>query len=117
MKNRPDNAPAERLKPPDHLSDASKLLWLGLVPRRARSAGRLALLTVALEARDRAEAARQTIAAEGMTSTAKKGRLRHVHPWLRVEKDAMTLFARCWHDLGLGWDMQIDRAEGLEKWP
>lgn len=108
MKNRPDSGPVDRLEPPDGLSESSRALWNQLVPRRARSAGRLALLTVALEARDRAAEARQVIAAEGMTSTATKGSLRHVHPLLRVEKDAMTLFARCWHDLSLGWDGQVD---------
>jgi hypothetical protein len=66
------------------------------------------LLVTALEARDRAEAVRQVIAREGMTSVTKTTGAIHVHPLLKVEKDSMALFARCWTDLKLDWDGQID---------
>lgn len=60
------------------------------------------MLLVALEARDRADAAAAVIATEGMV-LSKPGGVPRAHPLLRVEKDSRALFARCWSDLHLGW--------------
>src|SRR5436309_15527299 len=78
---------------PEHLSETSHRLWAWLVPERCASPERCALLTVALEALDRAERARLALAAEGMTSTSGTGVL-HVHPLVRVERDAHATFLR-----------------------
>lgn len=43
--------------PPPHLSERAQALWREVVPRRAVSPERLALLQVALEALERADAA------------------------------------------------------------
>lgn len=104
------------LEPPAHLSESSKALWRAVVPQRARSPGRLALLTTALEARDRAETARVAIEKDGLTSTTKTTGAVHSHPLLKIEKDFRTLFARCWSDLSLGWDGNVD-GPGPQKWP
>jgi P27 family predicted phage terminase small subunit len=94
--------------PPAHLSERARALWRVLVPRRARSPERLALLTVALEALDRAEQARAQLEQEGLTRTTETTGTVHLHPASRIEKDARSLFARVWEQLGLAWDANLD---------
>lgn len=98
----------DEFEPPAHLSDASKALWRDLVPGRARSRGRLVLLTVALEAKDRADEARDLIAAEGMVTKEEGAKMTHIHPALRIEKDARQQFLVAWRELGLRWDTKLD---------
>ena len=93
--------------PPTHLSPGSRELWEKLVPARCESPERVELLAAALMARDRAEAAREALERDGMTSESKTG-LVHVHPLVRVEKDALALFARIWSSLGLDRRPSID---------
>ena len=71
------------------------------------------LLQAALEALDRADAARLVIDKEGLTfSTETTGAL-HVHPMVKIEEKSRQLFSRTWRDLNLGWAPDIDgRAEG-----
>jgi phage terminase small subunit len=97
-----------KISPPGHLSDRSKALWAELVPRRARSPERLELLTVALEARDRAAEARAAVDAEGLTTTTETTKAVHIHPLLRVEKDSWATFVRVWKELDL------ERAKSLD---
>jgi len=102
--------------PPEHLSQRTQILWRGIVPRRAISPERLALLQVALEALDRADAARQVITQEGMVTTTKTTGAVHVHPLVKVEREALGVFTRCWRALGLTWSMELDgrmRGSGL----
>lgn len=94
--------------PPSHLSPSGQLLWAAIVPRRAKSPARLALLQAALESRDTAEAARQAIASTGLISEATTGKMPHIHPLVRVEKEARGQFAKIMADLSLTWDPQID---------
>ena len=89
--------------PPAHLSDGSKALWRALVPRRAKSPERMALLTTALESRDRAETASAIVAREGVVLTTQKTGMVHLNPVLRLERDSRQLFVRCWQALGLEW--------------
>ena len=97
--------------PPDHLSDSSRALWREIVPRRARSPERLELLTVALEARDRADAARRLLAEEGLLAApAEDAQMQHCHPAVRLEREALALFLRCWTVLGLTWSEDLDRG-------
>ena len=96
------------LDPPEHLSDSAKRLWSEIVPGRAKSPGRLALLTVALEARDRADEARELIKTGGMISQEEGAKMAHVHPALKIEKDARSQFLSAWNQLSLSWDMRID---------
>jgi len=95
-------------QPPGHLSDRAQALWTEFVPSRARSVGRLTLLTVALEAYDRAEAARLVVAADGMTTKTKTTEAVHAHPMLKIERESRQQFAKIWHDLGLHWDQNED---------
>jgi len=99
-------------EPPEHLSERSKALWRAIVPRRAVSPGRLALLQTALEALDRAEEARQAIAQQGLVTVTKTTGAVHINPLLKVEKDNRQLFARIWCELSLHWDVTVDGAAG-----
>ncbi len=100
--------------PPAHLSERTKTLWAELVPERARSAGRLALLTAGLEALDRADAARTALGVNLTTTTETTGAV-HCHPLLKVEREARGQFAKIWADLGLGWDGSTD-GMSLDRW-
>lgn len=87
--------------PPEHLSESSKELWRSVVPRRLQHPESVALLLAALEARDRAEAARLAIAEHGMIE--KGGDMKHVSPLVKIEKDSLALFGRLWAALNLNW--------------
>lgn len=94
--------------PPVHLSERAKDLWSKLVPRRARSPERVALLQAALEALDRADQAREAINREGLTTTTKTTGAVHIHPLARIEREARQQFARIWSDLSLQWTAGVD---------
>jgi len=66
------------------------------------------LLETALDSLDYADAARQTIQAEGETHTKAKSKMRHLHPLISVEREARRTFLRLWLKLGLHWDHAID---------
>ena len=90
-------------EPPEGLSEASLALWQAIVPRRARSPERLALIETALRARDRAAAARETLVRDGMTFTTAETGAIHVHPAVRILKDAETTFLAAWRAMHLEW--------------
>jgi phage terminase small subunit len=94
------------LEPPPHLSERSAALWCAVV-RGPVGPGFLTLLQTALEALDRADAARQRIEADGLVGTTEATGALHAHPLLRVEKDSMTLFCRIWKDLRLTFDQEL----------
>ena len=76
------------MKPPKQLGTAGKALWRSLLREYSISdAGGLALLTAACESLDRADEARQRIAADGAFTPDRFGQLR-AHPAIAVERDA-----------------------------
>jgi P27 family predicted phage terminase small subunit len=79
-------------KIPEHLSKESQALWKGITEEYdvGDSAG-LKILRVALEAFDRAQAARIAIDAEGMTIKDKFGQIKP-HPLLPIERDSRAAF-------------------------
>ena len=97
---------------PETLSERSKSLWGEIVPRRAESPERLALLQSGLEALDTADRARATLLAEGETFTTKTTGAIHVHPAVRIQKDALSHFLAVWRELDLKWSYQIDGQAG-----
>ncbi len=97
-----------RFPPPAHLSERSKNLWRDLVPRQAEKAERLTLLRVALELLDRADGAGETVAREGLTTTTKRSGALHVHPLVRVEREARQQFIKVWLALGFQHDESED---------
>ena len=64
------------------------------------SLGRLAMLQAALEAMDRADAAREVVSREGMTTTTQRSGVQHLHPLLKVEKESRHQFTTLWANLG-----------------
>ncbi len=97
-----------KYEPPEHLSENSRALWCEIVPKQAKSPGRLALLAVALEALDRARQAQKVVDAEGMISKEEGAKMAHVHPALKIEKDARAQFLTAWKQLALSWNCRID---------
>ena len=108
MANRKKAEKSPEFLPPPHLSKKSKSLWSKLVPRRARSPERLVHLTVALEALDRADGAREISDREGITIKTKTTGAVHIHPAVKVERENRQLFARIWNDLDLTWWDDLD---------
>lgn len=92
-------------EPPAHLSERAKELWRAVVPGQVSSPGRLALLQTALEALDRADQAAAVIEREGLLTG--EGKMKHINPLLKAEKDNRQLFARLWKDLGLTIERRI----------
>jgi len=89
---------------PSHLSEKSRKIWSEIVPLRASGAGRLALLTIALESLDRADEARKLISEQGLTSETKRTGAIHVNPLLKIERESKNLFVKIFNDLGLRFD-------------
>lgn len=100
--------------PPAGLSDRSAALFAEIVPKRARSAGRVALVTEALRALDRADEAAAIVSSEGMTFTTEGTKTVHVRPEVKIERESRMLFLRAWGQLHLEWDADID---GRHHWP
>lgn len=85
---------------PRHLSAASRRWWGQVVADFDLSPSDLRLLQGAAESWDRAQEARQRIAADGAYLADRFGQLR-AHPGVAVERDARTLFARLLRELSL----------------
>ena len=96
------------LDAPSHLSERSAALWRAVVPSRAKSAERQALVIAALEALDLADECLARVREEGMTTTTKSTGAIHVHPLMKVEKEQRSLFARLWGQLNFQWNAGID---------
>jgi phage terminase small subunit len=90
----------ESFEPPSHLSERAAALWRDVVPRRAKSPGRLAMILAALEALDRADKARTAVDAEGMTTVTKSTGAVHIHPLLKIEREGRHQFTTLWSSLG-----------------
>ena len=95
-------------EPPDHLSERSKQLWRDLVPKRAKSPGRLALLQTALEALDRADEARELISTEGLTTVTETTGAVHLNPLVKLERESRQAFMKAWGLLHFDFDIEID---------
>ena len=111
MAKRKEIAP-ELFAAPVHLSTRSQELWRSLVPRRARSPERIALLTTGLEALDRSDAARTAIEQQGMVTVTESTKAIHINPLVKVEREGRALFSKIWAQLGLTWCIEIDG-----RWP
>lgn len=93
---------------PDHLSDRSKALWHQLVPSRAKSPGRLAMIRIALEDLDLHDQAREEVGRSGLTFVTATTQAVHIHPLLRVAAEAHARFVTLWKQLDFVFDEQID---------
>ena len=52
------------------------------------------------------------IAREGMMTKTVRSGVTHVHPAVKVEREARAQFAKIWIELGLRWDARIDGGWG-----
>jgi len=95
-------------EPPEHLSERSKHLWREIAPNEARTIERQTLFQAALECLDRADEARRIVQEEGLTTkTATTGAV-HIHPAVRVEREARAQFVKIWSGvLNLQWNGEI----------
>ena len=100
--------PIPNFPAPDGLSARSHALWYAVVPSRAMSAGRHALIEEALRALDRADEMRAVVDAEGPVSVNETTGMTHVHPCVKIERESRQAFSRLWTQMGLEWSSEED---------
>ena len=86
--------------PPAHLSPSAAQWWEATVAAYVLHQHHLRLLQLACEAWDRGQAAREQLAAEGLTVASAHGGVRP-HPCVAIERDARLGFARLVRELDL----------------
>jgi hypothetical protein len=94
---------AQPLPPaPEGLSEKSRRLWAEAMRSERKWTGpRREGLFQALAALDRADQARETVDREGLTSVTKSTGATHVHPAVKVEREARAQALRAFETLGL----------------
>ena len=95
-------------KPPAELSETSKAIWRGVVPRRAKTAERLVLIKTALQALDRANEITAKIKEQGLVIENPSTGAVRANPLLKLEKELRQQFATIWDKADLDWDAVID---------
>ena len=101
---------AREAKAPAHLSKDARAWWRAVTSEYLLEPHHLRLLQAAAEAWDRAQGARQEVAAYGsLTITDSNGNMR-AHPLIAVERDSRTLFARLVRELDLDAEGPAERA-------
>ena len=96
-------------KPPRHLKPATRRWWLSVVTDWELEEHHVRLLTLACEAWDRCQQARELINRDGLTTPTGSGGAK-LHPAVRVEQDARTGFARLLRELDLDVDAPAQDA-------
>lgn len=99
-------------KPPKHLRAATAAWWKAVAAEYTLEPHHLRLLTLAAEAWDRCEEARETLAAEGAYFKDRFGQPK-AHPALAVERDSRIAFARLLRELGLDLEPPESRPPAL----
>jgi P27 family predicted phage terminase small subunit len=92
-----------KVNPPRHLSTSSRRWFRGVVDVFELEAHHVKILTLACEAWDRAQQARQEILEHGMTYKDRFDAPR-AHPAVAIERDARLAFARLVRELDLDAD-------------
>jgi phage terminase small subunit len=103
--------PPKRAKPPEppkHLSQRSREVWRSVVKEWALGTHELRLLELACTSLDRAEEARQALAANGLTVLDRFGQEKP-RPEVGIERDAKVTAARLFRELRLG-DEEAEEA-------
>ncbi len=85
---------------PKHLKPATRRWWESVTVEFQLEEHHRRLLTAACEAWDRAQEAREAIAAEGLTFEDRFGQVR-AHPAVAIERDSKSLFSRLLRELAL----------------
>jgi phage terminase small subunit len=96
-------------KPPEHLKPPTKKWWSGVVGDFELEEHHLRLLTLAAQAWDRAEAAREILDKEGLTY---KDRFKapRARPEIAIERDSRIAFARLLRELALDVDPPVESS-------
>ena len=87
-------------RPPKHLAKATKHWFKSVVNRYNLTEEHIRLLTLAAEARDRAEQAREILAVEGIQRPDRFG-IKQTHPCVSIERDSRISYARLMRELNL----------------
>lgn len=96
-------------KTPSHLSKEAKAIWRDIIEEYSiEDVAGLRILRVALEAYDRAQAAREAIDSEGMTVKDKFQQIKP-HPLLPIERDSRAAFLAGLKALNLDLEPLKDR--------
>ena len=90
----------ERVEAPSHLREATQEWFVSVLRDYELEPHHVRLLTLAGEAWDRAQEARETLAVEGSYFTDRFGAPR-AHPAVAVERDSRIAFARLLRELDL----------------
>ena len=94
-------------KAPKHLAPATRKWFAGVVAEYELEPHHLRLLTLAAEAWDRGQQAREAIDANGLTFTDKFGQPR-ARPEVAMERDSRIAFARLLRELALDINSPAD---------
>ena len=93
--------------PPAHLSAASKAWFSAVIDDYSLEPHHVHLLTLAAEARDRAEEARLALKTHGVTYVDRFGQPR-ARPEIAIERDSRLAFARLLRELHLDAEVPED---------
>lgn len=97
------------IRPPGHLSKEGQEIWREILQEYTiDDAAGLRILRVALEAFDRAQAARTAIDKDGLTVIDKAGQIKS-HPLLPIERDSRAAFLAGMKALNLDLEPLRDR--------
>jgi phage terminase small subunit len=102
-----------RFRPPAHLKPATKRWVTGVVDSFELEAHHFRLLTLAAEAWDRCQDARESLARHGTVFTDRFGQPR-ARPEVAIERDARIAFARMVRELALDVQAPDSRPPGIE---
>lgn len=89
--------------PPRHLSAAARKWWKAIDEEYYLEPQKVKMLTLAAEALDRCEQARQILAADGVIVEDRYGAPK-AHPAVAIERDSRLAFARLVRELALADD-------------
>lgn len=95
--------PKPTIRPPLHLKTATKKWWKKVVETYELEEHHVRLLTLAAEAWDRGDQARETLATKGLTFEDRFGQPKS-RPEVAVERDSRLAFARLLRELCLDTD-------------
>lgn len=90
----------EAFAPPKHLRSATKRWWREVLSEYDLEASEIRLLTLAGEAWDRGQQAREIVDRDGMTFTDRFGQPK-ARPEIGIERDSRISFARLLRELAL----------------
>ena len=99
-----------KLTAPVHLSASTRRWWSSIAAEFAMESHHLRLLTLAGEAWDWGQQAREIIATEGPVYRDRFGAPR-AHPAVAIERDARVAFCRCLRELELSDESEPEPAE------